>query len=272
MIHLNLDDAWEERPLGMDCVDAREWGPRVRYFAPQWLLAQFYDGELKSLPPFLLYGSGDFHHLTSWLVRRVVEPVTLVSFDNHPDWDVRPPQWTCGGWVNRALELEQVNSVSVWGCGNFEVKWPGRIFGNRRAVRDGRLKIYSWRARVGDEIGNISRNDWRGAFEDYVGSLAASAVYVTVDLDCLRQEEAVTNWENGLFEAEDVAWAIALLKEKCRVIAGDVCGAYSVPKLERWTQKVASWWDHPKIGVIDLEEARRRNVQALETLRVMQLK
>src|SRR5438309_5516591 len=91
MIHLNLDDAWGEGVLGMACVDARLWGPRVRYFAPRRLLAEFYQSVLKELPPFVVYGSGDFHHLTGWLVRRVAEPVTLVSFDNHPDWDVRPP-------------------------------------------------------------------------------------------------------------------------------------------------------------------------------------
>ena len=59
------------------------------------------------LAPFVLYGSGDFHHLTALWLRRLTQAVVLVSFDNHPDWDVRPPRWCCGGWVNRALELPQ---------------------------------------------------------------------------------------------------------------------------------------------------------------------
>ena len=42
------------------------------------------DGEGQGVPAFF-YGSGDFHHLTSVLLSRVEEPVTVVQFDNHPD-------------------------------------------------------------------------------------------------------------------------------------------------------------------------------------------
>src|SRR4051812_34216774 len=109
----------------MESVDARAWGARVRYFASERLLAEFFRSVLVGLPRFVLYGSGDFHHLAGWLLRRVEGPVTLVSFDNHPDWDVRPPRWGCGGWVNRALQLANVSKASVWGCGNSELDWPG---------------------------------------------------------------------------------------------------------------------------------------------------
>ena len=273
MIHLNLDDAWPEGVLGMECVDARAWGPRVRYFAPERVLAEFYDNVLKPLPPFVLYGSGDFHHLTGWLVRRVPEPVTLVSFDNHPDWDVRPPRWTCGGWVNRALELEQVKRVAVWGCGNFELKWPGRIFGNRAALRGGRLAVHPWAERFGGDVrrrfDRMTRSDWREQFSRFVDGLAGTAVYVTLDMDCLAAEEAVTNWENGLFTAEDLAWAIGEVRERCRVVGGDACGAYSLPSYERWTQRVAGWWDHPKVKSVNVVEARRVNLGSLERIALM---
>jgi hypothetical protein len=119
MEHLNLDDAWQDQPFGLPTVDARNWGPKLRFSAPPRLLAEFYrEYQPRLLSPFLLYGSGDFHYLTALWLRRVAEPVTLVSFDNHPDWDVRPPKWGCGGWVNRALELPNVKHFAVWGCGN----------------------------------------------------------------------------------------------------------------------------------------------------------
>src|SRR5207244_924647 len=70
--------------------------------------------------PFLLYGSGDFHYLTALRLRRVGGPIVLVSFDNHPDWDVRPPRWCCCGWVSRALEFSAVRHFGVWGGGNWE--------------------------------------------------------------------------------------------------------------------------------------------------------
>jgi len=120
MEHLNLDDAWRDQPFGLPIVDARNWGPKLRFSAPPRLVAEFYrEYEPRLSSPFLLYGSGDFHYLTALWLRRVAEPVTLVSFDNHPDWDVRPPKWGCGGWVNRALELPKIKQVAVWGCGNF---------------------------------------------------------------------------------------------------------------------------------------------------------
>jgi arginase family enzyme len=251
----------------MPTVDARAWGPRVRYFAPEKLLADFHQKVLIPLPAFVLYGSGDFHHLAGRLVRRVQGPVTLISFDNHPDWDRRPPRWACGGWVNRALELENVQKASVWGCGNFELNWPARMFANRRDLRSGRLEVHPWSERYGAATARrfdaMTRENWRTRFERFAAGLSKGRVYVTVDLDCLVADEAVTNWENGLFTAADVAWALRTLRGSAEVVGGDVCGAYSPPKLERWTQRLASGWDHPKISTIDPSMAREINMRAI---------
>ena len=68
----------------------------MRFSTPSRLIEAF-DSEIgDDLPRFVLYGSGDFHHLTALWIRRVAVPVVVVSFDNHPDWDVRPPRWCCG--------------------------------------------------------------------------------------------------------------------------------------------------------------------------------
>lgn len=103
-LHLNLDDAWPAKIPMLESVDARVWGPQLRFSAPPKLIEAFVSEYLPGLPPSLLYGSGDFHHLTALWLRRQSEQLTVVSFDNHPDWDIRPPKWCCGGWVNRALE------------------------------------------------------------------------------------------------------------------------------------------------------------------------
>ncbi len=219
------------------------------------------------LPPFLVYGSGDFHHLTALWLRRLADPTTVVSFDNHPDWDIRPPHWGCGGWVNRALELPQIGKVSVWGCGNFECWWPGRIFGNNRAERSGRLEVYPWAddrsARERARRGAILREDWREKFARFAAELAGAPVYVTVDLDCLRAEEAMTNWESGRFSLEDVEWAIGLLGRECRIVAGDICGAWSPARYARWKQRFASEMDHPKLPARDPVVVRQTNLRAL---------
>ena len=62
MEHLNLDDAWQDQPFGLPTVDARNWGPKLRFSAPPHLVAEFYrEYEPRLSSPFLLYGSGDFH-------------------------------------------------------------------------------------------------------------------------------------------------------------------------------------------------------------------
>jgi hypothetical protein len=266
--HLDLDGAWAEVTLPR--VDMREWGPRLRFTAPSALIEEFWREVSGGLGDFTLFGSGDFHHLSAVYLRRFGSPLTLISFDNHPDWDRRPPRWACGGWINRALEMEYVRKAAIWGCGNFELVWPNRLFGNRAALREGRLEIYAWEERYGpggpDPWQPIRRSNWKERFEGFAAGLRGADVYVTVDMDCLAQGEAVTQWEQGLFTAADVAWALKTLRSSARVAGGDLCGAWSEPGFARWTQKFASGFDHPKIPAITTAGAREVNLRAFRTI------
>lgn len=270
VLHLDLDHAWSLTSADLEKIDATEWGPRLRFSAPPGEVEEFLQTFDTQLAPFLVYGSGDFHHLTALWIRRLRKPLTVVSFDNHPDWDIRPPRWCCGSWVNRALELPHVQKVSVWGCGNFECWWPGQAFGNRRAERAGTLEVHAWAddrpPKKQARRGAIFRATWREEFERFVRQLRGGNVYITVDLDCLRAGDAVTNWENGRFAVEDVAWAISRLREENAVLGGDICGAYSLPRYARWKQRFVSQLDHPKLPPIDFAEAQKINNAALEVL------
>ena len=275
MIHLDLDGAWSPEIPAARHLDFRQWGPPLRYCAPSQLLEKFYAEVAPRLEndPFLLYGSGDFHYLSGLWVRRLAArgPFSLVSFDNHPDWDIRPPRWACGGWINRALELEHVDEAAVWGCGNFELNWPNRLFANRRAQKDRRLFVYAWEERYPRRPPGpwsyISRQNWRAAFSRFAAERKSRDFYVTIDLDGLRAEEAATNWENGLFTADDIVWALGELRSAGAIIGGDLCGAWSQPAYARWTQAFAGGIDHPKITV--LPEAEREAIN-LRTRRRLQ--
>ncbi|MBA2435452.1 MAG: hypothetical protein H0V54_10320, partial [Chthoniobacterales bacterium] len=185
-------------------------------------------------------------------------------------WDIRPPKWGCGGWVNRALDLAQVEKVSVWGCGNFECWWPGRIFGNNLAERSGRLEVHPWadfrHGKARERRGAILRGNWRERFSAFVARLGGSQVYATIDLDCLGGEDAVTNWESGLFTLEDVAWALELLGQRNRIVAGDICGAWSAPIFARRKQRFAAAMDHPKQPPRDGAVVRQINLRTLARL------
>lgn len=267
LLHLNLDHAWADDFLALPSLDATDWGPRLRFSAPARLIEKFYREYEGRLAPFLVYGSGDFHHLTALWLRQQSEPFVLIAFDNHPDWDLRPPHWCCGGWINRALELPQLRKAIVWGCGNFETWWPAQIFGNRRAENDGTLELHAWAddrpARERARRGAILRENWREMYTEFVRGLSGARLYVTVDLDCLRAEDAATNWENGRFTLDDVVWAIELLGQKNRIVAGDICGAWSPALYARWKQRFASEMDHPKLPLRDPAEIRRINEGAL---------
>lgn len=269
-IHLDLDAAWDTTASGLPVRDLHTWGPRLRYLAPPQIVEEFYRQVAPDLTDFILYGSGDFHYLTALWLRRVREPVTVVSFDNHPDWDVRPPRWACGGWVNRALELPAVQRVAVWGCGNFELAWPSRLFGNTLAIAAGRLAVHAWAERQSPATQRrfpcMTRASWRERFSRFAQSLDGGNVYVTLDLDCLAAETFVTNWEQGLFTAEDLVWALGELRQSTCIVAGDICGAYSSSVYDRWTQRFAANWDHPKLPPVDAVASRRMNHAVLAQL------
>jgi arginase family enzyme len=267
-VHIDLDGAWpRDAADGAAYFDAREWGPRLRFSAPPDVIESFYAHAQPQLAAFTLFGSGDFHHLAALWMRRIREPFTLVSFDNHPDWDVRPPRWGCGGWINRALELPTLRRAVVWGCGNFEFDWPHRMFANQAAQREGRLKVWPWeerlRPKARERWPGMTRENWREKFDAFAAALAGECIYVTIDLDCLRAGESVTNWEQGLFSAEDIAHALRTLRAHAGELAGgDVCGAWSRPEYARWKQKFAATFDHPRLPEPDENEARERNMRA----------
>lgn len=266
-------------------VDVRAWGPRLRFSALRAEIEAFYRhvDPLLGGARFVAYGSGDFHHLSTLWLRRLISraPATaegqwrrlaLVSFDNHPDWDIRPPAWCCGSWINRALDLPALETVSVWGPGSFETWGWHRLAGNRRDVRSGRLTMHAWAdARsVAEQArpGSILRGDWREKFSRLAATLAGRAVYATVDLDCLRAGEAVTNWENGFFTADDVRWALRELRgHGAEIVAGDLCGAWSPQGYARWRQCFAASLDHPKLpDPPDTAAALETNRRAFRTI------
>ncbi|HZE12315.1 MAG TPA: hypothetical protein VE086_01025, partial [Chthoniobacterales bacterium] len=114
--------------------------------------------------------------------------------------------------------------------------------------------------------GAILHSNWQAKFTQFVESLGGSEIYVTIDLDCLRSEDAVTNWESGRFTTDDVAWALSQLRANAKIVAGDICGAFSPPKYARFKQRFIAESDHPKLPAIDVAAARKINLRAFETL------
>jgi hypothetical protein len=272
-VWFQTDDAWDFLPTesrsALSVVDVHEEAKALRFITSAAQIESFRAKYADALRPFTLFGSGDFHHLSAVWTRQFTEPFTLVSFDNHPDWDIRPPKWSCGAWINRALENPFVQRVAIWGCGNFECNFPGRLLGNRRAGLAGKLLVHPWAqdgVKYPSWLSPITPETWRAQFTAWVEHIAGERVYITFDMDCLQSEEAVTNWENGRFILDDLVWTLGVLREKTCIIGGDLCGAWSLPRYATRFQSLAGWFDHPATAPIDRETRIHRNRTAFETL------
>jgi arginase family enzyme len=272
-VWFRTDDAWDflleaDGPVP-PAVDIREEARALRFITTGRRIEAFAERQARNFRPFTLYGSGDFHHLTALWLRQFREPFHLLSFDNHPDWDIRPPRWSCGAWMNRALENPRVRTASVWGCGNFECNFPGRLLGNGRAARAGRLRVHPW-AQPGQKypawLHPMSPESWKARFTEWTESIRGEQVYVTIDLDCLAAEAAFTNWENGRFTCDDLRWAIAQVRRQATILGGDLCGAWSQPRYATPFQRLAGWFDHPRVAAPSPAERAARQGPAYESL------
>ena len=190
-VWFQTDNAWDfisaEDSRGMTKIDVREEARGLRFITSAKKIDAFAAKRAAEFRPFTLFGSGDFHHLSAVWTRQLTEPFSIISFDNHPDWDIRPPRWSCGAWVNRALESRLVQKVSIWGCSSFECNLPGRLLGNRRAAEAGRLLVHPWKQPgrgYPSWLHPVQETTWREDFEAELERQAGSRIYVTIDIDC----------------------------------------------------------------------------------------
>lgn len=215
-------------------------------------------------PALLFYGSGDFHHLSAVFLSLVREPVTVIHFDNHPDWVTFPRTLNCGSWVNRALELACVEKIVTIGPAGDDLAEPERKRANLQAIRDGALEVHAWRARPSrlrgapvDGPGCRSENGrivWRevadhglaAMIEELDRRLPPTPLWISLDKDALGHSDAVTNWDQGGLALDDVLAAIARLGRRRRVLGVDVCGDYSRGAYSDPFRFLLAAFDHPR--------------------------
>ncbi len=214
-------------------------------------------------PLVTYYGSGDYHHVATALIATAAEPVSVIHFDNHPDWVRLPATHNCGGWVNRALELPQVARIVTLGICSDDLVLPQTKSGNLAALGSGRLEIHPWRAapsrvwgRTGDGFGHrrkggyiewdcLADADWPSFMAALIARLPTEAVWVTIDKDVLRPADAATNWDQGQMPLDALLQALEMIGRRRRVLGADVCGEYSAPRFRDPVKRVAAWLDHP---------------------------
>src|SRR6516162_3312370 len=112
-----------------EVVPLQDWGPNLRIACSFDRFRRFEKCLARCLAPgpdpaLTFYGSGDFHHVSLALVRRVATPFNLLMLDMHPDWMCGIPFLHSGTWLWHAVRLRLVRRVfHVGGEMDFDNSW-----------------------------------------------------------------------------------------------------------------------------------------------------
>ena len=261
---------------------ARDWGPGIRlacgfsrYRGLERALADRLGSTDDAAPAVTFLGSGDFHHVSLALLRRLTRPFNLLILDKHPDWMRRVPLMHCGTWVNHAARLPLARRVfHVGGDLDFDnaYRWlaPWDLLNQGRitvlpAVR--RYQRGRWASLKHEPLRSepdvaLTFDRLEELLTPYRTDLARWPLYVSVDKDVLRPADAVVNWDSGYLELSE---ATAVLQAFRRAagddLAGiDLVGDWSPVVVQGILRRLLHWTEHPSLKV-DADDARWRNEQ-----------
>jgi arginase family enzyme len=232
-------------------------------------------------------GSGDFHHLATALIEAVREPLTVLHFDNHPDCVRFAPQFHCGSWVNRVLDMKHVRQVITVGPCSDDLSWPQLKGGNLAALADGHLQLYPWRHAPSVVFGKVEPGPsgerrgihlhWHCVGQDFAAFLSkmtaligTDAVWVSIDKDVLRPADALTNWDQGEMPLTALTAALRNVAAGKRIVGVDICGDYSPIHHKALAKRWEAWTDQPHRrahSTAELALNPRANAALLDTLR-----
>ena len=263
-----------------------DWGPSVRLACRHGSFRRFQDrlsqltGTDHDSGPFLSFlGSGDFHHISLALLRRLRGPCNLLVIDNHPDWMRGIPLLHCGTWLYHAAQLSGVRRIFHIG-GDVDFDNAYRWLAPWSMLRSGKIVVLPGRRRFQGrhwsriEHGSLRRCPdepaGREAIEDWLApfraDLAGLPLYISFDKDVLTASETAVNWDSGYLrtrEALNVAQAFLDAAEG-RLAGMDVVGDWSPVRVRGLFRRFLDWTEHPPL-TIDPKQATRRN-EALNLL------
>ncbi|MBY0526810.1 MAG: arginase family protein [Gemmataceae bacterium] len=267
---------------------ARDWGPRVRMACSfrrfrrfEQALAERFETAKDDNPCLTWYGSGDFHHVTLALLRRLTTPFNLLILDNHPDWMRHVPLMHCGTWVWHAARLPLVRRIFHVG-GHVDFDNGYRWLAPWSALRSGKITVIPAthrfrRAPWGETCREpIRTQPGEPAAPEQIeqllwpmrGELAEWPLYVSLDKDVMIESDSVVNWDSGQLTLPEVSAAL----ETCwrlaegRLAGMDIVGDWSPVRLQGLFRRLLHWTEHPSVTVDRVDAARRNQWTNLELL------
>lgn len=197
---------------------------------------------------FSLIGSGDYHHVSLALISQYSTPLTVVIFDNHPDWMRPPHQYHCGTWVYSLARLPHVAQIIIVGLESGDIDSKHFRKGDMESFENGKILLFPFQPvtvnRYPATILKCQLKDNVGiGMDEILRSIPTEHVYISVDKDCLRTEDACTNWEQGTLPLSYVTSIIQHIGQHKTVLGGDTVGDYSPPTFRSPFKWIASYWD-----------------------------
>jgi hypothetical protein len=263
-----------------ETVPAQTWGPQIRLACShrrfrrlERALAILLGTDADPDPALTFCGSGDFHHVTLALLRRLRTSVNLLVLDNHPDWMRGVPFLHCGTWLYHAAWLPHVHRIiHVGGDVDFDNYY--RWMAPWHLLRSGKITVFpsvrTFRSGFWSEITNrplrlepgvpVSADRVVELLMPFRAELASLPIYISLDKDVLVEQDAVVNWDSGhLCLAEVCAVVNGFIGAARANLAGmDVVGDWSPVRLRGWLRQLMHVTEHPALAV-DIGDATRRN-------------
>jgi len=221
-------------------------------------------GECERSPQLTFLGSGDFHHVSLALVRRLREPFNLLVIDKHPDWMCGVPFLHCGTWLRHASLLPLARRVFHVG-GELDFDNSYRWMAPWRQLRNGQITVlpavrrFRGRAWAGvphdplrpspDEPANPGRVE--ELLRPFRADLARHPLYVSLDKDVLRADEAVVNWDSGHLTAAEAEHVLEAFTGAAhgRLTGMDVVGDWSPVHVRSTLGAVFHLTEHPPLSI-----------------------
>lgn len=268
-------------------VSLPDWGPRIRLACSHGRFARFeaalaeqLSGRPEREPVLSLYGSGDFHHVSLALLRRLTGPFNLLILDKHPDWMRWLPFLHCGTWVRHALKLPGLRRVFHLG-GELDFDNAFRWLAPWPELRSSRIVVLpavrrfhggAWRTLTPEPLRlrpdlPVTATRAHQLLASFRAELAAYPLYISLDKDVMTATEAVVNWDSGHLSLAEVEAILGVVRDLAgdRLAGMDIVGDWSPVRLQGWFRSFFHWTEHPFLN-IDPHEARKRNEQTNFTL------
>ncbi len=268
-------------------IDLQNWGPRVRLACSYGQFDSFQHDLTAAMermatksPRLIFAGSGDFHHVSLALLRRIAEPVNLLVIDKHPDWVGPLPIMHCGGWVLHAARGPFIHRIFHLG-GRLDFDNFYRHFAPWSMLRTKKIVVFpatdqydrgQWKSITHQALRPSPQEPFTHArLEELLApwreELSSRPLYISLDKDVLNANEAVVNWDSGVLTLAEVCDIINFFARACdyRLAGADIVGDYSPCRVRRALRRVFHWVEHPKLS-IDLARSREINSETNKVL------